>query len=574
MPNAARLESSRAEFYSLGDLYLGTRGCQILPALRAEPEPEHMNNQLVVKTAATLAGGDVPADPGLPAAGSGDIATCGLQTEAAMMTETVHPLQGQTAMGTQISVSFPSLHDSNHTVIMAIGQLKQAFASTAVLLLLLAAPLLAQQPPLTPAPPPDIGVPAEELWLKLTSSGGRRKLDLVIAGLNVAKAVDARTTATAGDLRNVFAADLRYSTQFTFQEPEPGKTFSFSTDARKPDLKGWGTTGAQVLICGDVTARHGGFGIQLRLYDLEMERLIATKDYTLATEWRWLAHQMADEVIKLLTGDDGINRTRIAFSRAIDRETKELATTDYDGANLDQLTSSGGLKLYPDWAPDGSHISYCAYGTNTLNTYTLNLATGKSTLISDRTGLNTTPTWSPDGRTIAASLSYEGQSEIYLMDPNGKNLRRLTVSPGIDVSPCWSPNGRQLAFVSDRTGAPQVYVINADGTDLRRLTFEGSYNTSPAWSPRGDLIAFVQRQPGGSNQVCVTNLMGDTYMRLTSGTNNEDPAWSPDGLHIAFCSNRSGRYEIYTMDWSGANQTRITTTGGAYSPSWSPRLGR
>lgn len=440
------------------------------------------------------------------------------------------------------------------------------------LVLALALPAAAQneQPPMTPAP--DIGIPAEELWLKLTSGGGKKRLDLVIARFTWPSGTAAASQKVVDEIRTTFEADLRFSLHFTFQDPEPGKAFKFSTDSKKPDLKGWSTTGAQVLICGELLAKKPTNQLQLRLYDLEMQRLIATKSFPVTGLPRWLAHQAADEIVKLLTGEDGVSCTRIGFSRLIKSDNKELAQIDYDGAGLAAITGSGGLKLYPDWAPTGTRLAYSSYGKSTLNLYALDLGTRKNTLLSDRKGLNTTPAWSPDGRTIAASLSFEGQSEIYTMDANGRNLRRLTVSPGIDISPSWSPNGRQLAFVSDRTGTPQVYVVNADGTDLRRLTFEGSYNTSPAWSPKGDLIAFVQRQPGGTNQVCVTNLMGDTYMRLTSGMNNEDPCWSPDGLHIAFASNRTGRFEIYTMDWTGANQKRITGTGGAFSPTWSPRL--
>jgi TolB protein len=432
--------------------------------------------------------------------------------------------------------------------------------------------LAQEQPPLTPAPA--VEVPAEELWLKLTSSGGRKRLDLVIADFQTPAGTDAATSARVRDIRSVLVADLRFSLHFSFEEPDSGKPYRFITDEKKLDFKGWGTTGAQILVCGDLVAKRSGPQVQVRLYDLDVNRLIATKSYGLPEQWRWLTHQMADEVIKLLTPDDGVNRTRIAFSRAIDRETKELCLTDYDGANLDQLTRTGGLKLFPDWAPSGAGLAYCTYGTSTLNTYTYALGTGKSVLVSSRTGLNTTPAFSPDGRTIAASLGFEGQNEIYLLDPSGRNLRRMTNSKGIDISPSWSPNGRQIAFVSDRTGTPQIYVMNADGTDLQRLTFEGSYNTSPAWSPRGDLIAFVQRQPGGTNQICVTDLTGDTYMRLTSGMNNEDPCWSPDGLHIAFASNRTGPFEIYTMDWTGANQRKVTNVNGAYSPAWSPRLNR
>ncbi len=405
----------------------------------------------------------------------------------------------------------------------------------------------------------------EELWLKITSTGAKRRLSLVVAPF----------TGKAGpldSLQQVFAADLRFSLYFTFQSPESGLAWNFSADPKKTDLKGWATTGAEVLICGDYAARGAGASIELRLYDLATERKIAAKTYPWRADWRWLAHEMADDVIRLLTGEDGVSRTRIAFTRVLNSETKELAVVDRDGAGLHNVTAGGGVRLYPDWSPDGHRLAYSSYGKRSLNVYSCDLGGGDRRAISERAGLNATPAWSPDGRTVAVSLSFEGQSDIYLLNADGSKPRRLTSHKGIDISPSWSPTGRQLAFVSDRTGAPQVYVMNADGTDVRRLTFEGSYNTSPAWSPKGDIIAFVQRQPGGANQVCVTNVAGDNYMRLTSSGNNEDPCWSPDGMHLAFSSNRSGNYDVYTMDWNGAGQVRLTRTGGATSPTWSPRL--
>lgn len=417
-------------------------------------------------------------------------------------------------------------------------------------------------------------VSADELWLKLSLSGSRRLLCLVTAPFNVPTGTPAPVDSNVRLIETVFANDLAFSLHFTFARPDTGSHFRFSTDQRRPDLRGWATTGAQVLICADLLTKRSGNHLQLRLYDLASSRLIATKAYPLTLTGRWLAHQMADEVIKLLTGEDGVSCTRIAFSQALGQERKELAWVDYDGASQTLLTNSGGLKLFPDWSPRGDRIAYCSYGPASLNIYALELSSRRTSPITERPGLNTTPAYSPDGRRLAVSLSFEGQSEVYVMDVDGRHPRRLTASPGIDISPCWDPSGRQIAFVSDRSGTPQVYVMNADGTDTRRITFEGTYNTSPAWSPRGDLIAFVQRQQDGSNQICVTNILGDTYMRLTSLRNNEDPCWSPDGLHIAFASNRTGAWEIYTMDWNGANQQQVTRTGGAFSPTWSPRLSR
>lgn len=412
----------------------------------------------------------------------------------------------------------------------------------------------------------------DEIWVKLTQTGGRRRLSLVVAPFTARPGLAADSLGLLDSVQRVLESDLRFSLHFTFQVPESGGRFDYPAAPGKVDLKEWAGTGAEVLITGHLGGDGTDPKLDVQLHDLETGRRIAGKAYPFEGNLRWLAHEAADDIIELLTGEQGTSRTRIGFSRRLGPEHKELAMVDYDGAGLTQLTSSGGVKLFPDWSPDGSAITYCAYSSRSLDIHSLELATRANRILSSRAGLNTTPAWSPDGSTIAASLTHGGSSDIYLMDADGSNLRRIAGGPAIEVSPCWSPTGRQLAFVSDRTGVPQVYVVNADGTDLRRLTFEGNYNTSPAWSPRGDLIAFVQRQPGGVNQICVTNILGDTYVRLTTRGNNEDPCWSPDGLHLAFTSNRSGCYELHTMDWNGGSQQPITRTGGAYSPTWSPVL--
>ena len=58
--------------------------------------------------------------------------------------------------------------------------------------------------------------------------------------------------------------------------------------------------------------------------------------------------------------------------------------------------------------------------------------------------------------------------------------------------------------------------------------------------------------------------------RLTDNSNiNEWPRFSPDGKHLAFASNRTGNFDIYTMDLDGAHVRRLTHGGNSSSPSWS-----
>jgi TolB protein len=69
------------------------------------------------------------------------------------------------------------------------------------------------------------------------------------------------------------------------------------------------------------------------------------------------------------------------------------------------------------------------------------------------------------------------------------------------------------------------------------------------------------------------DINGENIRRLTPGGGNyEDPSWSPDGMHIVYASNSGGRWDIYVMDWDGSDSEQLTSTGGNFAPTWSPRL--
>lgn len=52
---------------------------------------------------------------------------------------------------------------------------------------------------------------------------------------------------------------------------------------------------------------------------------------------------------------------------------------------------------------------------------------------------------------------------------------------------------------------------------------------------------------------------------------DDDFCWSPTGNQLAFLSNRSGAWELWTINANGTGATQLTSTGGIKAdPAWSP----
>jgi len=389
---------------------------------------------------------------------------------------------------------------------------------------------------------------SQEVYLRLTDYGGG-KINLCIEPFITTNMSDISITRIQ-NIKNIIKNDLEYSLYFHI--------YSDTISLKQSDNQG-------ITLKG--SADHSQLSIVLE--DFASHEKISQQEYEITEKIREIAHKISDDIVEILTGEKGIASTEVVFSYKTS-SGKELAIIDYDGFNFMHLTKNKRFNLFPSWAPDGKRILFSTYTTDRLNIYLFDLEKRKITITSSFQGLNFAPSWSPDGWKICLTLTKDGNAEIYLLDLRNKKMNRLTYNRAIDTSPAFSPNSREIVFVSDRTGNPQIYVMDIHGGNVRRLTFHGNYNTSPAWSPRGDIIAYVSREKDNSQQIYVTDPYDFSPVRLTFDRNNEEPTWSPDGLHIVFTSNRSGRYELYTMNWDGSRQRKLTSGITANAPDWSP----
>jgi TolB protein len=376
-------------------------------------------------------------------------------------------------------------------------------------------------------------------------------------------------------LIDVIYNDLELSGYFV----KPGNQKFVEDNQRLDERKGsidfaeWARLNASFLVKGTYTAQGNSLEAECMLYEVPSGKIIFGRKFTgyTAGEHRTLAHRIADEIVKYITGEAGIANTKIVFI-STRTGSKEVFAMDSDGFNQHPLTLDRSLDCTPCWGANGTEIYYTTYKDFNPDLAGVSMSGGTPWWISRLPGFNLAPAWSEKAQRIALTLGKDGNSEIYTMDRTGKSLKRLTFNRAIDASPSWSPEGNQIVFTSDRDGSPQIYVMNSEGFGVKRLTFQGTYNDSAVWSPKGDKIAFVARL-GGIFDIYLMNVDGTNWVQLTQNQdNNEDPSWAPDGQHLAFTSNRTGKPQVYVMCIDGTGQRQLTFEGTNTSPSWSPAM--
>ncbi len=428
------------------------------------------------------------------------------------------------------------------------------------------------------------------LLLLLVAAGGARaelRIDIThgnIDPLPVAitdfYSADPATIQAGRDISAVIAADLERSGLFA---PIDARAFIQTPESlqARPRFSDWRVINAQALVSGNVRFESDGrLRFEFRLWDVFAEQQMAGFAYmTPYTNWRRVAHIVADAIYKRITGEEGYFDSRIVYiaeSGEHTRRVKRLAIMDQDGANHKFLTDGSALVLTPRFSPSRQEITYLSYFNDKPRVYLFDINTGRQEMLGTFEGMTFAPRFSPDGNTVVMSYAKDGNSDIWMMDLRTRIARQVTFDPAIDTSPSYSPDGQRIVFNSDRGGTQQLYVMDVDGRNVQRISFgQGRYAT-PVWSPRGDLIAFTKFH-GGRFFIGVMRPDGSAERLLTESFLDEAPTWSPNGRVLVFFrqtptekSGKGGITKLYSVDLTGYNLREVKTPTDASDPAWSP----
>ena len=368
--------------------------------------------------------------------------------------------------------------------------------------------------------------------------------------------------AAAGTFNQVLWADLEFAavSGLVGKSLYP-KTLVPDPASLKFDVWSADPVKADYVAFGNLQNTEGAISADTYLYDVKTKQQLIASRHT--GDLRRIAHEFADEVVKLLTGRDGIATSRIAYVAG-----DSIKVMDYDGFNQRGFASDGPMLRFPQFSPDGRYLAYVSFKTGVPN---IVVRSSEGGLIggTNFSSTTTSPTISPSGQlAFSSAISGDGSMEIYVSNLDGSGSRRLTrTSKGINISPRWNPQtGREIAFISDRAGTPQVYVMDSSGANQRPLIARGGQADSPSWSPDGRYLAFTYGG-AGSFQIFIADVASGQLLQLTSQGRNESATWSPDSRHVAFQSNRTGRWEVWQAHIDGSGQRQLTR-GGGRSPTW------
>jgi len=203
------------------------------------------------------------------------------------------------------------------------------------------------------------------------------------------------------------------------------------------------------------------------------------------------------------------------------------------------------------------------------------------TKLTDYVGKNSYPMWIGDGMYFVSDRGDNGIANIYRYDFASKRVDPITQYKDFDVQMA-STDGSSIVYMhsgylyrlNPAQGAPQQVHVSIPTDNWRladRTVNPKDYVHSMSISDDGKTAVFEAR---GDIFLVPTGDEGDTKnLTNSAGSRERYPQLSPDGKSVAFFSDKSGEYELYTMDLKPSSawiQLTNELKNTVYHLEWSP----
>lgn len=284
--------------------------------------------------------------------------------------------------------------------------------------------------------------------------------------------------------------------------------------------------------------------------------------------------------------DGAIERAIGKPGRQVYDEWVEFVRADYERriANVREHSVAGDIiadvgfgNFYPVFSPDGLRVAYVSnkeadyFGLSSLYLYDLESKTEKKL----QGGVRSNLSWTPDGKRIYYSKTtkdnphWSSLHDIYYYDFENEDEERVTRGLRSNA-PSVSPDGTRLAYVAGSDGTLNLFVMDIDGKNSRALTeyTQGEQVYNPRWSPDGETIVFDYSMKEGRDIASVPAGGGAVRMVVATPDDERTALFTLDGRRLIFSSDRSGIFNIYSLDIvSGRIEQLTNVLGGAFMPS-------
>lgn len=284
--------------------------------------------------------------------------------------------------------------------------------------------------------------------------------------------------------------------------------------------------------------------------------------------------------------------TEIISASNREEDRYEIYVSSWNGGYVKRLTSSAGMKDFPDWSRDGKEITFISSGTvHVLARFDGDDLQVMPTVEQGVTRQNppyTIALWAKTQRSLAVVEDSDVRQTALIREDLEKTDREpIGVTVAGTVTLDWSKSEYRIAagFIDRRNeeGKSENGILIADvsSVDSEEVFLTSGDTTGPGalrWSPDGRLIAFEMWQvrkhrPDRCVGLYVVPADGGKPRQVAEGE-TMDPTWSPDGKYIAYTLLRDdGKRDIWRVGADGKGAVNLTGgEGDNFQPEWSPAV--